>query len=163
MVWRRTLFRSYRTLTLRTLSMSFPSSGISKRAKRPSSTRSGKTSSPVPLVSVHRSATRSGEHRRRQYTTTIRDRAVCTFLHYWIRSFLIIFGPIIAAPNTQSFAHSGSGFASSEYEGPLPNDTGEVVIMSGLQIALSREIGGWPLYTIIIALGQVRIHFLACC
>jgi len=27
--------------------------------------------------------------------------------------------------------------------------------MSGLQIAMSREIGGWPLYTIVIALGQV--------
>jgi alpha-1,3-glucan synthase len=27
--------------------------------------------------------------------------------------------------------------------------------MSGLQIAMSREIAGWPLYTIVIALGQV--------
>jgi alpha-1,3-glucan synthase len=27
--------------------------------------------------------------------------------------------------------------------------------MSGLQIAMSREIIGWPLYTIVIALGQV--------
>jgi len=27
--------------------------------------------------------------------------------------------------------------------------------MSGLQIAMSREINGWPLYTIVIALGQV--------
>lgn len=27
--------------------------------------------------------------------------------------------------------------------------------MTGLQIALSRDIGGWPLYTIIIALGQI--------
>ena len=27
--------------------------------------------------------------------------------------------------------------------------------MSGLQIAMAREIGGWPLYTIVIALGQV--------
>jgi alpha-1,3-glucan synthase len=29
------------------------------------------------------------------------------------------------------------------------------VVMTRLQIALQREIGGWPLYTIILALGQV--------
>lgn len=29
------------------------------------------------------------------------------------------------------------------------------VVMSRLQVALQREIGGWPLYTIILALGQV--------
>lgn len=27
--------------------------------------------------------------------------------------------------------------------------------MNRVQIALQREIGGWPLYTIILALGQV--------
>lgn len=29
--------------------------------------------------------------------------------------------------------------------------------MTGLQIAMSRELGGWPLYTIVIATGQVCI------
>jgi alpha-1,3-glucan synthase len=29
------------------------------------------------------------------------------------------------------------------------------VIMTRLQISLQREIAGWPLYTIILALGQV--------
>jgi alpha-1,3-glucan synthase len=45
----------------------------------------------------------------------------------------------------------------SDYDGPLHHDAGppETVPMTGLQIALSRELGGWPLYTIIIALGQV--------
>lgn len=57
-----------------------------------------------------------------------------------------------AAPNTQSFNTAGQ---FTDYDGPLPHDQGEVVLMSGLQIAMSREIGGWPLYTIIIALGQV--------
>jgi len=37
----------------------------------------------------------------------------------------------------------------------LANDQGEVVVIMGLQIAMSREIGGWPLYTIVMALGQV--------
>jgi alpha-1,3-glucan synthase len=37
----------------------------------------------------------------------------------------------------------------------LAHNQGEVVIMSGLQIAMSREIIGWPLYTVVIALGQV--------
>ena len=31
----------------------------------------------------------------------------------------------------------------------------EVPPMTRLQIAMSREIGGWPLYTIVIGLGQV--------
>lgn len=35
---------------------------------------------------------------------------------------------------------------------------GDIVIMSGLQIALQRQVFGWPLYTIIIALGQVRTY-----
>lgn len=48
----------------------------------------------------------------------------------------------------------------SDYDGPLHHDAGppETVPMTGLQIALSRELGGWPLYTIIIALGQVCLH-----
>jgi hypothetical protein len=43
------------------------------------------------------------------------------------------------------------------YEGPLHHDAGlpEVVPMTRLQVALAREIGGWPLYTIIIGLGQM--------
>lgn len=52
-------------------------------------------------------------------------------------------------------APSQSGFTSADgYTGP-PNDQGDVVIMTGLQIAMAREIGGWPLYTIVIAAGQV--------
>ncbi|KAK7014847.1 modular protein with glycoside hydrolase family 13 and glycosyltransferase family 5 domains [Favolaschia claudopus] len=49
------------------------------------------------------------------------------------------------------------GFSTEYYEGALHTDAGppETVPMSRLQIALSREIGGWPLYTIIIALGQM--------
>jgi alpha-1,3-glucan synthase len=37
----------------------------------------------------------------------------------------------------------------------LAHDQGDVVIMTGLQIAMSREVIGWPLYTIVLALGQV--------
>ncbi|KAI0035090.1 glycoside hydrolase family 13 and glycosyltransferase family 5 protein [Vararia minispora EC-137] len=66
-------------------------------------------------------------------------------------------------PAPSSYDHSrpvSPSFANShytDYDGPLVNegDHANVVIMSGLQIAMSREIGGWPLYTIIIALGQV--------
>ncbi|KAN0123743.1 glycosyltransferase [Russula decolorans] len=56
------------------------------------------------------------------------------------------------SPNTQSFNTAGQ---YNDYEGPLAHNQGEVVIMSGLQIAMSREIIGWPLYTVVIALGQV--------
>lgn len=63
-----------------------------------------------------------------------------------------------SAPNT-----SHPAFSPSEYDGHLHHDAGppDIVPMTGLQIALAREIGGWPLYTIIIGLGQVRESFLA--
>ncbi|KAH7926306.1 glycoside hydrolase family 13/glycosyltransferase family 5 protein [Leucogyrophana mollusca] len=32
---------------------------------------------------------------------------------------------------------------------------GDIVVMNRVQIAMARQIGGWPLYTIIIALGQM--------
>lgn len=32
----------------------------------------------------------------------------------------------------------------------------EVAVMTTLQIAMSREIFGWPLYTLVMAAGQVR-------
>lgn len=43
---------------------------------------------------------------------------------------------------------------------PFANESGllppnEVVVMNRIQIALAREVGGWPLYTIIIAIGQM--------
>ena len=57
-----------------------------------------------------------------------------------------------SSPSGHSFAPSG---LNGEYSGVLPNGNG-VVIMTGLQIALAREVFGWPLYTIIIAFGQVR-------
>ncbi|KAF9535312.1 modular protein with glycoside hydrolase family 13 and glycosyltransferase family 5 domains [Crepidotus variabilis] len=57
------------------------------------------------------------------------------------------------SPNMQAF---------SDHDGPMARDimTGDngpppSVPMSGLQIAMSRELGGWPLYTIIIAIGQM--------
>ncbi|CDO74608.1 Glycoside Hydrolase Family 13 / Glycosyltransferase Family 5 protein [Trametes cinnabarina] len=65
-------------------------------------------------------------------------------------------------PAPSSFDHSRPSSPSTfshnpmngDYSGPLPNGQ-DVVIMTGLQIALSREVFGWPLYTIIIAVGQM--------
>ena len=34
--------------------------------------------------------------------------------------------------------------------------------MSALQIALQRQIGGWPLYAIILGIGQVNISYYLC-
>jgi hypothetical protein len=57
------------------------------------------------------------------------------------------------APNTQAFS-------VGDLEDPLRADgTPDVVPMTSLQIAMSREIGGWPLYTIVIAAGQVCTQF----
>jgi len=52
-------------------------------------------------------------------------------------------------------------FGQSEYDGALRNEVNQpdVAPMTGLQITMSREIGGWPLYTIVIGLGQVGYIF----
>jgi alpha-1,3-glucan synthase len=52
------------------------------------------------------------------------------------------------------YSAGASGFNTEDYNGPLPHDTG-AANMTGLQIALQRQIGGWPLYTIILAIGQM--------
>ncbi|KAL4253159.1 glycosyltransferase group 1 family protein [Abortiporus biennis] len=64
-------------------------------------------------------------------------------------------------PAPSTFDHSrpnspmGNGSFNGEgYSGPLPNDNNEVV-MTGLQIAMAREVFGWPIYTIVIAAGQM--------
>ncbi|KIK71072.1 glycosyltransferase family 5 protein [Collybiopsis luxurians FD-317 M1] len=46
----------------------------------------------------------------------------------------------------------GSGFPNSDWETPQAEP--EEVPMTRLQVFMAREIGGWPLYTIVIALGQ---------
>lgn len=51
-----------------------------------------------------------------------------------------------------SFA--GSDWDNNNLNGSLPQP--DSVPMTRLQIFMAREVGGWPLYTIILALGQVR-------
>ncbi|QRW14378.1 alpha-1,3-glucan synthase [Ceratobasidium sp. AG-Ba] len=48
----------------------------------------------------------------------------------------------------------GQGFDTKNYSGPLPNPT-DGPPMSALQIAMQRDVYGWPLYTVIIAIGQM--------
>lgn len=48
----------------------------------------------------------------------------------------------------------GDSFPNADWETPQAQPL--QAKMTGLQIFMGREIGGWPLYTIIIALGQVR-------
>ena len=50
-------------------------------------------------------------------------------------------------PSMQPFA-DGSGM--------LPYG-GDVVIMTRIQIAMARKVFGWPLYTIVIAIGQASV------
>ncbi|KIK57781.1 glycosyltransferase family 5 protein [Collybiopsis luxurians FD-317 M1] len=56
-----------------------------------------------------------------------------------------------ASPNAQSAFSPMDYEGSMHHDGPLP----ESVPMTRLQIFLAREIKGWPLYTIVIALGQM--------
>lgn len=48
----------------------------------------------------------------------------------------------------------GSTFNLDDYSGALPNGPPEAVL-SRLQIIMMLEIGGWPLYTIVMAIGQM--------
>lgn len=48
----------------------------------------------------------------------------------------------------------GSTFNLDDYSGAIPNGPPEPTL-SRLQIIMMLEIGGWPLYTIIMAIGQV--------
>lgn len=68
-----------------------------------------------------------------------------------IVTFIYQYSSIILAP-----VGAASSFAPGEdgYHGPLHADNDEVV-MTSLQIALSREVFGWPIYTIVIAAGQM--------
>jgi alpha-1,3-glucan synthase len=54
-------------------------------------------------------------------------------------------------PNSPAFPAPGSPGFGEHHTGPMP----EVINMTRLQIILSREIGGWPLYTLIIAFSQM--------
>jgi len=55
------------------------------------------------------------------------------------------------APSTHLCSNGGE-FDESHMHDSVPVDT---ISMTRLQIAMSREIKGWPLYTIVIALGQM--------
>ncbi|KAF8522241.1 glycoside hydrolase family 13 and glycosyltransferase family 5 protein [Hysterangium stoloniferum] len=61
--------------------------------------------------------------------------------------------------NFSSIYHQegGTAYNTQDYSGPLMNHDPALdgVVMTKTQIALQREIGGWPLYTIILALGQM--------
>ncbi|KZT09456.1 glycosyltransferase family 5 protein [Laetiporus sulphureus 93-53] len=59
-----------------------------------------------------------------------------------------------SSPSTHSFAPDAFATNMVDYSGPLLNE-GDMPIMTGLQIAMSRELFGWPLYAIVICLGQM--------
>jgi alpha-1,3-glucan synthase len=83
-------------------------------------------------------------------SVSLYSRPDCMFYNF---SFCEISDSIcMVAPNTQAF--SGADYDDSRHDAGQP----EVVPMTRLQIAMSREIGGWPLYTIVIAAGQVCIY-----
>jgi alpha-1,3-glucan synthase len=47
--------------------------------------------------------------------------------------------------------------SQSDSKGPLQHEANQPppTPMTGIQIFMSRELGGWPIYTIVIGLGQV--------
>lgn len=97
------------------------------------------------LVNALINAIQYGEHPILQY---ILDQLV---------SVSFLYARISLKPTFFS-APMGDGFPNAEWEAPLAQPL--KAQMTRLQIFLARELGGWPLYTIIIALGQVRKVFL---
>lgn len=78
------------------------------------------------------------------------SRPSCTRLYFALCPPLA--DPFSSAPSTSAFTPG-----IDPYNSPMGNESSnDVVVMSGLQIAVSREIFGWPIYTIVIAAGQVR-------
>lgn len=65
-----------------------------------------------------------------------------------------------AAPSAVDFSPDAM-HTLGDYSGPLPNGN-DAPIMTGTQIAMSREVFGWPLYAIIIGAGQVRDPIAGC-
>ena len=55
-----------------------------------------------------------------------------------------------AAPGTPSTHPAADGSTMLPYGG-------DFVVMTRVQIAMARKIYGWPLYTIVIALGQASL------
>lgn len=60
---------------------------------------------------------------------------------------------IVTAPSGIDFSPDALPTVG-DYSGPLPNGM-DAPTMTRLQIAMSREIFGWPLYAIVLGAGQV--------
>lgn len=133
--------RNYKCLTQKIRNMSYLLKNTLSRVKRHFSERFARKSFPVPQACDLLSVILFGGHLQRRYipAQTVRYK-FCT--HRVPLMFYLL------APNTQTY---------TDYDGPLRHDAGapEVVPMTRLQVLMSREIGGWPLYTIVIGLGQV--------
>ncbi|KAF8625783.1 hypothetical protein AX15_005173 [Amanita polypyramis BW_CC] len=63
--------------------------------------------------------------------------------------------PSLSVYSRPTSPHTQAGLSTTEYEGHLRLPQPDIVPMTRLQIAMAREIAGWPLYTIVIGLGQM--------
>lgn len=106
--------------------------------------RKDKLSSAASYISSHRDSVWS--------STSMADGdrsrpASACFLFLFYRSAGLMLHTAPGTPSTHPFT-DGSGM--------LPYG-GDVVIMTRVQIAMARKIYGWPLYTIVIAIGQASV------
>ena len=72
--------------------------------------------------------------------------SACLVLFWCLGSTVLMCYTAPGTPSTHPFAESGM----------LPYG-GDFVIMNRVQIAMARKVFGWPLYTIVIAIGQARV------
>lgn len=135
-------FKNSKCLTPRIPHGNYRLKNTSLKVKKHSSAKCARTNSLVLPVLDRLNVILSGEHRHRLSTPVLT-----------VSSSILINSSCIhsaSAPSTHGFSHT-------DYDGHLHNEPPppDVVPMTGLQIAMSREVGGWPLYTIVIAMGQM--------
>jgi len=83
------------------------------------------------------------------YAASVRSKRESTFSSH--RSSFHYDNSRPGSPHANS---STAAFDPTTYAGSLPNDT-SAPLMTRMQIFMAREIKGWPLYTIILAIGQM--------
>lgn len=108
----------------------------------------------MPRVSDHRTETQFGEPLRRLFTTIIDQHVSAGAL---MLAYVVELIVSILAPGGHSMAPSSAvGGFQEDYSGPMVHQHPGEKPMSRLQVALQRKLMGWPLYTVVLAIGQVR-------
>jgi hypothetical protein len=134
-------FRSCKTSLGRIPKESSALNDFWSRARRPFLAKFGGISFPAQLVFTPIVENAHGTHQSRLYIQTLIMR---------VRLFCFLY-------NICSHITHSAEFSPYDIDllAPRPQTVSDVIPMTRLQIMMSREVGGWPMYAIVIAMGQV--------